>query len=100
MKKSEQKCARTRAFWRKMHFFSIFAILNLLQGAFKHVIPKQFCTKKPPIPRACASYKRFEILNFFNFGIIQNNSSMRYIKLQVNLDEEFISVIKTDIGVF
>ena len=46
---------------------------------------------------ARAFLKIFEILNFFNFGIIQNKSSMRYIKLQVNWDEKFISVVKTDI---
>ena len=33
----------------------------------------------------------FAILNYFNFGIIQNRSSMRYIKLNVNWDEELIS---------
>ena len=67
--------------------------LNLLQDAFKHIIPEQFCAKKSLIP-ARAHFRKYLILNFF--GIIQNKSSMRYIELQVNWDEEFISVVKTD----
>ena len=41
----------------------------------------------------------FEYL-FAKFGLSQNKSSMRYIKLQQNWDKEFISEDKRDIGAF
>ena len=37
---------------------------------------------------------------FAKFGLSQNKSSIRYIKLQQNWDKEFISEVKIDIGVF
>ena len=83
--------------------------LNQHQDAFKHVIPdqnnhlyqkqhSQFCSKKPQNSQRARILENLEILNFFNFNIFQDKSRMQYIKLQVNWNEEFIYVVKTDIG--
>ena len=37
---------------------------------------------------------------YFKLDLIQKKSSMRYIKLQVNWDTEFISKVKIDFGAF
>ena len=84
----------------KYYFFRIFAILthwNELEFSSRGF--QTNLHKKPKIP-ARAFLKIFEIIDFLNFGVIQNKCSMRKMNFQVNWDKEFISVVKTDIGAF
>ena len=63
--------------------------LKLLQEAFKHVIPEQFCASNPRARAHFRKYLRFltfSILAFFKYKVACDT------KLQVNWDEEFISL--------
>ena len=84
---SEQKCARTRAFCEKYDFFDSKSILTSLI-ALEHLSwysRKKYALKKftPKALNVCAraiNENIFEYL-FAKFGLSQNKSIMRYIKL-------------------
>ena len=98
------KSPRARAlFVKKYDFFDSKSILtsNIYPGTLEKNMRSKNSPPKPEMSAPARAIKEnmFEYL-FAKFGLSQNKSIMRYIKLEQNLDKEFISEVKIDIGAF
>ena len=96
---------RAILFFGKCLFFRNFAILtpwNELKFASRCFQTCNLWTvfRKKASKSLCTLFRKYLRILTFSILALFKTSSMRYIKLQLNWDEEFISVVKTDIGEF